>query len=271
MIKKTAAALFLMGSHASAAHLTQAADLAFERYIANLEARLARQYAKSDTQLAMLNVEAGRRTTLERQLISGDIRVEPVNRARELTGALLHHWRAAGFVDNATPADMLALLRDYNHLSRHYAPEIAASRALKDDGDTAILAVRIKKEKIRTVVLDAEYRIETRLAGNDRGYSSSRSTHIWQIDDPGTPRERRRAQGDDDGFLWRLNSYWSFSGTRSGLFIECEAASLTRDVPIGLGWLITPIVQDLPSEALLFTLRATKNALMAIASRKAQG
>jgi len=51
--------------------------------------------------------------------------------------------------------------------------------------------------------------------------------------------------------------------------IECEAVSLTRDIPMGLGWLIGPIVQDLPSEALQFTLRATKNALMAIANGKA--
>jgi len=43
--------------------------------------------------------------------------------------------------------------------------------------------------------------------------------------------------------------------------MECEAVSLTRDVPLGLGWLITPIIGELPREALEFTMRATKNAL----------
>jgi hypothetical protein len=213
MTRKTAVGVLLIASHCSAAHLSSQADLAFRHYIANVEARITQQHASTHTHLAMLNVEAGHRTTLERQLISGDIRVEPVNRAnRDLTGALLHHWRAAAFVHNATEEEMLTLLRDYNHLSRYYAPEVAASHAVKDDGETTTLVVRLKEQRVRTIVLDAEYRVETRLVGNDRGYSFSRSTHIWQIDDPGTPRERRRREGDDEGFLWRLNSYWSFAG-----------------------------------------------------------
>ncbi len=42
-------------------------------------------------------------------------------------------------------------------------------------------------------------------------------------------------EGDDDGFLWRLNTYWSFVEVPGGLLIECEAISLTRDVPAGPG------------------------------------
>jgi hypothetical protein len=271
MTTKTAVGLLLGAPFCSAAHLSPQADLAFRQYVAKVEARIAQQHAGADTHLAMLNLDGGHRTSMERRLISGEIAVEPVHSANgDFGGALLHHWRAAAFVPNATPEGMLTLLRDYNHLSGYYAPEVVASHAITDDGETANLAIRLKKQKVRTIVLDAEYRVETRLAGTDRGYSYSRSTHIWQIDDPGTPRERRRHEGDDEGFLWRLNSYWSFVRTRGGLFIECEAVSLTRDVPIGLGWLIGPIVQDLPSEALQFTLRATKNALMAIANRKAQ-
>ena len=51
--------------------------------------------------------------------------------------------------------------------------------------------------------------------------------------------------------------------------MECEAVSLTRDVPVGLGWLITPIIADLPREALEFTLRATRNALIENAAQEA--
>jgi len=77
-----------------------------------------------------------------------------------------------------------------------------------------------------------------------------------------------RGEGDDDGFLWRLNSYWSFAratvddGNHAGLLIELEAVSLTRDVPLGLGWLIAPIIADFPRETLGFTLRSTKKALL---------
>jgi hypothetical protein len=117
-------------------------------------------------------------------------------------------------------------------------------------------------------VLDAEFEIQSGLAGNTLGYSCSRCTHIWQIDRPGSAQERRRPEGDDDGFLWRLNSYWSFEQRSEGLLIECEAVSLTRDVPTGLGWLILPIVHTLPRIELEATLTATRNALSANALRR---
>ena len=119
------------------------------------------------------------------------------------------------------------------------------------------------------IVLDGEYKVESRLAGNDRGYSASRSLHFWQVDSPGTAREHRRPEGQDDGFLWRLNSYWSFTRVRGGLQMECEAVSLTRDVPVGLGWLVTPVIADLPRQELEFTLRATKKALIEYAAQAA--
>jgi len=176
----------------------------------------------------------------------------------------LHHWRGTAFVPDASAKKMLALLRDYNHLSRYYAPEVVSSQTLANNGERATLAMRFKKRQVITVVLDAEFDAESGLDGNDRGYSFSRSTHIWQIDQPGTAQERRRTEGADDGFLWRLNSYWSFVERPDGLLMECEAVSLTRDIPGGLGWLIAPVIKTLPRASLEFTLTATKNALAAV-------
>jgi hypothetical protein len=186
----------------------------------------------------------------------------------QVNGGLLHHWRAVAFVPEATPQDMLALLNDYNNLSRYYSPEVVSSHALANNGTMTTLAMRFKKQQVVTVVLDAEFQVESGLAGSSRGYSFSRSSNIWQIDQPGTEHERRLAEGADDGFLWRLNSYWSFEQRSDGLLIECEAVSLTRAVPTGLGWLIMPIIGTLPRDSLQFTLTATKNALGANAMRR---
>jgi hypothetical protein len=262
------AILLLMASNCWASRLSPPADRAFEMYVASLEARLAGQHARPETYLAVA-AGAGTRDGLNRPPTSGDMRVEAVNGGTwQVGGALLHHWRGTSYVPNATPRDMLTLLRDFNHLSQYYAPEVVSSRVLTDDGAIASLAVRFKELKLLTIVLDAEYEVEARLSGNDRGYSVSRSTHIWQVDRPGTAQERRRPPGEDDGFLWRLNSYWSFARVSHGLQIECEAVSLTRDVPPGLGWLISPIIANFPREELAFTLRATQNALAAGVSRE---
>ena len=258
---RAAATVLLLAAPCPAARLGSPAQRAFDDYTVTLEKRLAQQHASPDTYLAVLNLGAAERTEAERQLRSGDLRVEPVNGGtQEVGGGLLHHWRGAAFVPGAKAKDMLALLRDYNHLARYYAPEVESSHVMSDHGGVATVAMRMKKQKVVTVVFDTEYDVRAGLTGVS-GYSFSRSTHIWQIEAAGTAHERRLPEGDDDGFLWRLNSYWSFLELPDGLLIECEAVSLTRDVPTGLGWLVTPIIEDMPRESLTFTLSATRNAL----------
>lgn len=234
---------------APAARLTPKAEEAFEKYAAGVEGRLPRQQGPR----------------ISGQALEADaVRIEAVNGGSwGVAGGLMHHWRAAAFVPGATASGMLALLRDYDNFARYYSPDVVSSHWISGEGPNATIAMRFRKRQIVTVVLDAEFNVQSGLAGPHRGYSFSRSAHIWQLDQPGTPREKRRAEGADDGFLWRLNSYWSFEEVRGGLMIECEAVSLTRDIPAGLGWALTPIVQTLPRASLEFTLTATKNALAA--------
>jgi hypothetical protein len=58
-----------------------------------------------------------------------------------------------------------------------------------------------------------------------------------------------------------LNSYWTFQELDGGTYVECEAISLTRDVPGGLAWVVEPIIRVLPRESLANTLRATRAAV----------
>lgn len=256
-------AVLLVAGSAGASHITPAAERGFQTYIREVEARLGRQHASPQTYIAGLGREG------ESTLGPGEVRVEPVHGGTwQSGGALLHHWRAVALIPDVTAEEMLALLRDYNHLSAYYAPEVVSSYGLVEERDGAKVAMRLQKRQIVTVVLDAEFDVQNGLTALGGGYSISRSTHIWQVDQAGTPREHRRAEGADDGFLWRLNSYWSFQNSRDGLLVECEAVSLTRDVPVGLGWLIGPIVQNLPRSSLEFTLTATRNALIRRQARR---
>ncbi len=68
--------------------------------------------------------------------------------------------------------------------------------------------------------------------------------------------------GDDSGFLWRLNSYWRFEESEGGVFAECQAISLSRDVPALLGWMIKGFLEKFPKESMLNTLRGTKAAVI---------
>lgn len=269
LIFRTAAFVVVLTVPCSSARLSAPAQQAFDTYAANVEKRLEQQHADPQTYLATFDV-ATNRADAERELRSGALQMEPIDGGTQpVSGGLLHHWRGAAFVPGGRAAEMLALLRDYDRLSTYYAPEVESSRLVTGGGGAATVAMRFKKQVVVPIVLDAEYDVRNGLNGTGAGYGVSRSTHIWEVDSPGTHRERHMTEGDDDGFLWRLNTYWSFVELPGGLLIECEAISLTRDVPAGLGWLVAPVIEDMPRDSLKFTLTATRNALSSSALREA--
>jgi len=43
--------------------------------------------------------------------------------------------------------------------------------------------------------------------------------------------------------------------------VQCEAVSLTRDIPTGLGWLLRPLVTKIPKESLNRALGRTREVV----------
>jgi hypothetical protein len=164
-------------------------------------------------------------------------------------------------IPKVTVAQLLALVQDYDHSHQNYAPDVVKSRLVSHNGDDFQVFMRLRKHKIVTVVLDTDYNVHYGRLDATHQFSFSRSTRVSEIADPGSPNERTLATGHDHGFMWRLNSYWAFEQVEDGVLVECEAISLTRDIPAGLGWMIGPFVNSIPRESLQFTLGATRSAL----------
>jgi len=197
---------------------------------------------------------------IQGRLRQGEIVIEKYpGTPKEISDGLIHDWTGTVFIPGATVAELLARVRDYDHLPRYYSPDVMQSRLISQQGDDFKIFMRLRKHKVITVVLDTEY--DVHYAGLDprHEYSLSRSTRVTEIADAGTADEHPAEQ--DHGFMWRLNSYWAFEQVNDGVLVECEAVSLTRDVPTGLGWLIAPIVHSIPRESLQFTLNATRTAV----------
>jgi hypothetical protein len=135
------------------------------------------------------------------------------------------------------------------------------SRLLSRHGNNYLVYLRLVKKQVLTVVLDTTHQVHYACASRTRCTSRSRATRIVEVDDPGGDREHEMPPGRDHGFLWRLDSWWRFEERDGGVYVECEAISLTRGVPAGLGWLINPIVRTLPRESLGNALKETRAAL----------
>jgi hypothetical protein len=131
--------------------------------------------------------------------------------------------------------------------------------------------MRVKQKHVLTVVMDTEYAVTFGRMGTGRGWSTSRSTQITEIENAGTDKERALGPKEEHGFLWRLNTYWAYEERDGGLYLQIESVSLTRAIPAGLGWVARPFVESVPRESLEFTLRKTCEALKTGSTPKGDG
>jgi hypothetical protein len=179
----------------------------------------------------------------------------------EVRAGLIHDWIGAAFIPGAKLAAVMAMVQDYDNHKSVYQPEVIDSKLRAKSGNRYKVHLRLLKRKVITVVLNTEHDVEYASLGPSRIHSRSYSTRIAEVEDPGTARERERPLEQSHGFLWRLNSYWRFEQRDGGVYVECEAISLTRGVPFGLGMIVMPIIRDLPRESLRRTLEATRDGL----------
>jgi hypothetical protein len=232
---------------------------AFDRYARSAEMRLDQQ-SHSPAYL-WVDGAPNRRTRVQR----GEAIAEPYSGAAdtEVPGGSIHDWIGAVFIPGATLAKTLAMAQDYDSHKAIYKPEVQDSKLIKRSGDEFQVYLRLLKKEVITVVLNTNHDVRYFPLDRGRCYSQSHSTRIAEVDNPGEPDEREMQPGRDHGFLWRLNSYWRFEERDGGVYVECEAISLTRSVPVGLGWLVNPIVRALPRESLANSLRTMRQALSA--------
>lgn len=231
-----------------------AAIAGFNTYIGKVETRLAEQHREGGAFVAPVDFARLRRgePIIARVTASG---------GEDLPGAMLHDWRGTAFVPGARAADFERLLRDFNGYPRYFSPQVLGAKVLSQEGDRYQMRMRVRQKHVITVVLDTTYDVTFGRVDTQRGYSISRSTQISEIDSPGTAHERALSSNEEHGFLWRLNTYWTWEERDGGLLIQIESVSLTRSIPTGLGWAVRPFVESVPRESLEFTLRSACNAL----------
>ena len=179
----------------------------------------------------------------------------------DVPGGLIHHWMGTVFIPDTTVDEVTALLQNYNAHAQVYAPMVARSRLIGRDGDTFRFFLRFVTKKVITVVVNTEHVARFTRPGPGRVEARVRSTRVQQVEDAGTPEETELPVGNDDGYLWRLNTYWRVQAGNGGTYIQCESISLTRRIPAAFSWLIGPFVNSVPRETLQFTMDATRKRL----------
>lgn len=231
----------------------------FNRYVKIAEESLKKRWEKQIPALWLYENQDNRTRAIQGEIVTerlSDHQMSP------LPGGLIHDWVGAMFIPGTTLDALLDVLQDFNRHKQIY-PEVIDSRLIKRDGDTYWCYLQLRKQKILTVVLATEHEVNYIRLDPNRWLCRSYSRRIAEITEPGTQNERELPPGEDHGFLWRLNVYWQLEKVNKGVFVECRALSLTRDVPAFVSWIINPIINELPGESLKNTLEATRKAVQA--------
>ena len=259
------AAAFVPG--ASAAELKQKTNSAFDRYVAATEARFANELRPGGTFLYIDGMNPEARQQAYDQLKRGEILVEKLETkapgvSADVPDGIVHHWVGLIFIPGATLAKTLPIVKDYDRRAELYKPDVSASRTISHNGNDFKMFLRLHQKRFTTVDFNTTYDVHWGAVDANKVYSNSISTRIAEVKDPAKPEGEELPVGTGHGYLWRLNTYWRFEEKDGGVYLQCEALSLTRDIPTGLGWLLKPLVTSIPKQSLNRALGQTRNVVL---------
>jgi hypothetical protein len=181
---------------------------------------------------------------------------------QNVPGGMIHDWEGIVFISDVNINEVLKILQDYNHHATYYAPDVTAARIESREGDHFRVFMQFHRKKVVTVVLNTQHDVTYYRDSSTRAHSRSSAIRIAQVEDPDGPHQKEKPPGEDDGFLWRMETWWRLEERDGGVYVQNQVVSLTRDLPTGLGWLIEPFITNIPKETLDFTLQATRKAVL---------
>lgn len=261
------AGLFALPSPANSADLRPQTSQAYDRYIELTQTQVDAELTQSGPYLWVERLPEDKRAAAEQQLRDGQIVIERMTTldhgaAIPVPGGMIHHWIGTVFVKGATLTQTISFMEDYDHKVDYFKPDIVRSKILRHEGDDFFVLLRFYKKQIITTVIDTDQEIHYHAIDATHAWSRSKTTRVQEVENAGRDDEKLEPVGHDRGFLWRMNTFWRFEEKDGGTYIECQAISLTRDIPTGLGWIVGSFVTSVPRESLTFTLTTARDALL---------
>jgi hypothetical protein len=131
----------------------------------------------------------------------------------KLPGGQLYDWIGAIFIPGTTLDRLIPLLQDYEHRAQYFPETISTSKLLCLSGtDHFQYSMRMKEPAVLDVTSDVVWqRVDAH-----HWRCRSLSTNVAEV-------------GKDHGYLRRLNSYWRFTDTGKGVFVEAETISVSDE------------------------------------------
>lgn len=183
----------------------------------------------------------------------GEVLIEKLDHDADMQGAMLHSWVGGMFVPNIAIGDIISVFLDHGRYPEIY-PGVIGSKLIGHEDGVYKIWQRLRRNNI---VLDTWHEAGYRLIGADRASTWSNATEIREVRNAGEPGERLLPRGQDSGYMWRLSVYWRLERRGDGVLAECHSMTLTREIPWLFRWLLGPLIDRIPRNALKQTLEVT--------------
>jgi len=176
----------------------------------------------------------------------------------------VQHWIGAAFVPNTTIARVLPGLQDYGNRKRYMRPVVAESRVVSRNGDDFLVYLRLVQQSLISAVFDVSLRIHYRALDATHLVIESNSESVREVPSMDSPPG---APAHDRGLVWALDDYWRLEERDGGVYVECEALLLSRQVPAVFRWIANGIIARAAERLLTGTLKSTVRIMHDSSSR----
>jgi hypothetical protein len=194
----------------------------------------------------------------------GEILVSSVGKENPIRvdSGLIHDWMGATFLPGTGIEDVLSAVRDYGSYKEYYKPTVVDSRLLSRYGPCEKYSMRVvNKEVVAQTALDMEFETCYFRVDERRWYSITRTMRVQELRHYGRPDEEELPPDHGSGFIWRLYSIARYEQRDGGTYVEVEAIALSRDIPAGIRWIVSPIVRRVSKNSMLLSLQQTRDAV----------
>ena len=149
----------------------------------------------------------------------------------QIPDGMVHHWVGAAFIPGVTLDKLIPWLQNYAQY-QDYFTDVERSSLNRPPADNVYdIYLRLTRSKLGvTAHFNTSHNVVYSRRSPTFVYSVSRSSQIRQLKGAGSPSEKELPEGDDDGYLWRLNSYWRFFERDGGVVVECETVGLSKSL-----------------------------------------
>jgi hypothetical protein len=209
---------------------------AYDRYIAVYEESAARNF-HANRAFLIDGQPASRRNAFR----SGEPVIE-ILKGENVAGGHIHHVYGAIHVAGVTVDQVRLAMQQYSKYSVYYKPDVMESRGeLLPGGSPSDQRFRVELKLLQStlwfdVAFDTVYDTHYVKLDAHSFETASRSTSIREYKEAHNPGAGTWEEGNDHGFIWRIDTWWHARDSGDGVDLEMTNITLTRSVPFGFGW-----------------------------------